>query len=143
MSDNKQHNGNAHEKIEKNVGLMAVLIAVVVSFGGLAEIVPLMNQAEAIQPLPGVKPYPALELAGRERRSDRKALAEVVDADPERHEERECQSGHAGAAAGEAGGEERHAERARGDAEQHEPCAAERRRKRSLELERLSQRLDA
>jgi cytochrome c oxidase cbb3-type subunit II len=66
MSDNKQHNGNAHEKIEKNVGLMAVLIAVVVSFGGLAEIVPLMNQAEAIQPLPGVKPYPPLELAGRD-----------------------------------------------------------------------------
>ena len=56
----------SHEKVEKNVGLMAVLIAVVVSFGGLAEIVPLMNQAEAIQPLPGVKPYPALELAGRD-----------------------------------------------------------------------------
>jgi len=44
---------------------MAVLIAVVISFGGLAEIVPLMYQAEAIEPLPGVKPYPALELAGR------------------------------------------------------------------------------
>jgi len=58
--------GNAHEKIEKNVGLMAVLIAVVVSFGGLAEIVPLMFQAETIKPLPGVKPYPALELAGRD-----------------------------------------------------------------------------
>jgi cytochrome c oxidase cbb3-type subunit 2 len=57
---------NAHEKIEKNVGLMAVLIAVVVSFGGLAEIVPLMHQAEAIKPLPGVKPYPALQLAGRD-----------------------------------------------------------------------------
>ncbi len=57
---------HSHEKIEKNVGLMAVLIAVAVSFGGLAEIVPLMFQAEAIQPLPGVKPYPALELAGRE-----------------------------------------------------------------------------
>jgi cytochrome c oxidase cbb3-type subunit 2 len=56
----------AHEKIEKNVGLMAVLIAVVVSFGGLAEIVPLMYQAETIKPLPGVKPYPALELAGRD-----------------------------------------------------------------------------
>ena len=55
-----------HEKIEKNVGLMAVLIAVVVSFGGLAEIVPLMFQAEAIKPLPGVKPYPALQLAGRD-----------------------------------------------------------------------------
>jgi cytochrome c oxidase cbb3-type subunit 2 len=57
---------NPHEKIEKNVGLMAVLIAVAVSFGGLAEIVPLMYQAEAVQPLPGVKPYPALELAGRD-----------------------------------------------------------------------------
>ena len=60
------NNSNAHEKVEKNVGLMAVLIAVAVSFGGLAEIVPLMYQAEAIQPLPGVKPYPALELAGRD-----------------------------------------------------------------------------
>jgi len=59
-------NGNAHEKVEKNVGLMAILIAVVVSFGGLAEIVPLMYQAEAIEPLPGVEPYPALELAGRD-----------------------------------------------------------------------------
>ncbi|RYZ73608.1 MAG: cytochrome-c oxidase, cbb3-type subunit II [Lysobacteraceae bacterium] len=55
-----------HEKIEKNVGLLIVLIAVAVSFGGLAEIVPLMYQAEAITPLPGVKPYPALQLAGRD-----------------------------------------------------------------------------
>ncbi len=57
---------NSHEKIEKNVGLMAVLIAVVVSFGGLAEIIPLMYQAETIEPLPGVEPYPALQLAGRD-----------------------------------------------------------------------------
>ncbi|WP_411833225.1 cytochrome-c oxidase, cbb3-type subunit II [Pseudoxanthomonas mexicana] len=57
---------HSHEKVEKNVGLMAVLIAVAVSFGGLAEIVPLMYQAEAIEPLEGVKPYPALELAGRD-----------------------------------------------------------------------------
>ena len=57
---------HSHEKVETNVGLMAVLIAVALSFGGLAEIVPLMYQAEAIQPLPGVKPYPALELAGRD-----------------------------------------------------------------------------
>ena len=58
--------GIAHEKIEKNVGLLAVLVAVAVSLGGLAEIVPLMFQAEAIQPLPGIKPYPALQLAGRD-----------------------------------------------------------------------------
>ena len=55
-----------HERVETNVGLLAVLIAVAVSFGGLAEIVPLMFQAETIQPLPGVKPYPALQLAGRD-----------------------------------------------------------------------------
>jgi cytochrome c oxidase cbb3-type subunit 2 len=56
----------SHEKVETNIGLMSVLIAVAISFGGLAEIVPLMHQAEAVQPLPGVKPYPALELAGRD-----------------------------------------------------------------------------
>ena len=61
-----QTNNNGHEKIEKNVGLMAVLIAVVISFGGLAEIVPLMFQAEAVEPAPGIEPYPPLELAGRD-----------------------------------------------------------------------------
>lgn len=67
MSDNKNTpNPNAHEKIEKNVGLLMLLIAIAVSFGGLAEIVPLMYQAEAIEPLDGVEPYPALELAGRD-----------------------------------------------------------------------------
>lgn len=58
--------GIAHEKVEKNVGLLAVLVAVAVSLGGLAEIVPLMFQAEAIEPLPGVEPYEPLELAGRD-----------------------------------------------------------------------------
>lgn len=57
---------HSHAKIEKNVGLMAMLIAVAISFGGLAEIVPLMYQAETIQPLPGVTPYPPLQLAGRD-----------------------------------------------------------------------------
>ena len=56
----------SHEKLETNIGWMAILIAVVISFGGLAEIVPLMYQAEAIQPLPGVKPYAPLALAGRD-----------------------------------------------------------------------------
>ncbi len=56
----------SHEKIETNIGWMAILIAVVISFGGLAEIVPLMYQAEAIEPLPGVKPYEPLALAGRD-----------------------------------------------------------------------------
>jgi hypothetical protein len=55
-----------HEKLETNIGWMAILIAVAISFGGLAEIVPLMHQAEAIEPLPGVVPYPPLQLAGRD-----------------------------------------------------------------------------
>ena len=56
----------AHEKLEKNIGLLAILTAIAVSLGGLAEIVPMMHDAQAIKPLPGVKPYPALELAGRD-----------------------------------------------------------------------------
>ena len=55
-----------HATIEKNVGLLAVLIAVAISFGGLAEIVPLMYQAQAITPVEGLKPPAALELAGRD-----------------------------------------------------------------------------
>jgi cytochrome c oxidase cbb3-type subunit 2 len=54
------------ERIEKNVGLLAVLIAIAVSFGGLAEITPLFVKAQTIQPSPGVKPYNALRLAGRD-----------------------------------------------------------------------------
>ncbi len=57
---------NKHEKVEKNVGLMMVLVTIAISLGGLSQIVPLMFQAEAVEPLPGVKPYPALELAGRD-----------------------------------------------------------------------------
>ena len=57
---------NFHEKVEKNIGLMGILIAVAISFGGLSQIIPLMFQAEAVEPLPGIKPYPALELAGRD-----------------------------------------------------------------------------
>ncbi len=55
-----------HEKVETNIGLMIVLVTIALSLGGLAEIIPLMYQAEAIKPLPGVKPYPALQLAGRD-----------------------------------------------------------------------------
>lgn len=55
-----------HSILEKNIGLMAVAIAIVVSIGGLVQIVPLMFQASVVQPLPGQKPYPALELAGRD-----------------------------------------------------------------------------
>jgi cytochrome c oxidase cbb3-type subunit 2 len=55
-----------HESVEKNVGLMGVLIALVISLGGLVEIVPLYFQGAGTDPAPGIKPYPALNLAGRD-----------------------------------------------------------------------------
>ena len=63
MNEPQEH---AHARVEKNVGLMAVLIALVISFGGLAEIVPLMLIAETVEPVPGLEPYPPLQLAGRD-----------------------------------------------------------------------------
>ncbi len=53
-----------HEKIEKNIGLMAILIVIAISFGGLVEIVPLMFKGAIVQPADGVKPYSPLRLAG-------------------------------------------------------------------------------
>ena len=55
-----------HETIEKATGLLGLLIALTVSVGGIAEIVPLMNSAPAVEPAPGVGPYSALRLAGRD-----------------------------------------------------------------------------
>jgi cytochrome c oxidase cbb3-type subunit 2 len=55
-----------HELIERAAGLMGVLIAVVVSIGGLAEIVPLIMATPSLQPAPGVQPYTALQLEGRD-----------------------------------------------------------------------------
>ena len=51
---------------EKNIGLMGMLIVVVVSFGGLAEIVPLMFQDDVSAPVEGIKPLDALALEGRD-----------------------------------------------------------------------------
>ncbi len=56
----------SHEKLETNFPLMAALVALVVAIGGLVEIVPLMYQAQVVKPLPGIEPYPPLQLAGRD-----------------------------------------------------------------------------
>ncbi|RFA31248.1 cytochrome-c oxidase, cbb3-type subunit II [Alkalilimnicola ehrlichii] len=56
----------SHEVVEKNIGLMAILIAIVISVAGLVQIVPLFFQAEATKPLPGIEPYDAIRLAGRD-----------------------------------------------------------------------------
>ncbi|MEM7706658.1 MAG: cytochrome-c oxidase, cbb3-type subunit II [Pseudomonadota bacterium] len=55
-----------HEKIEKNVGLMGILIIAVISVAGLVEIVPLATQAQIIEPAEGIEPYTPIQLAGRD-----------------------------------------------------------------------------
>lgn len=54
-----------HDIVEKNVGLLAVLILVAISFGGLAEVVPLFFQKDTTEPVEGLEPLSALELEGR------------------------------------------------------------------------------
>ena len=55
-----------HEIVEKNIGLMALVILIVISFGGLAEIVPLFFIKETTEPVAGLKPFNALSLEGRD-----------------------------------------------------------------------------
>lgn len=55
-----------HDVIEQNIGLMGLLIVIVISFGGLAEIVPLFFLKNTTEPLENMKPYTALELEGRD-----------------------------------------------------------------------------
>jgi cytochrome c oxidase cbb3-type subunit 2 len=55
-----------HKVLEKNIILMSVFIVVAVSLGGLVEILPLIFQNQVNVPAEGVKPYPPLELAGRD-----------------------------------------------------------------------------
>jgi len=56
----------SHKVIETRAGLMGVLIALVISVGGLVEIVPLYFSSQVTTPAPGVKPYTALQLEGRD-----------------------------------------------------------------------------
>ena len=58
--------GLSHEKVETSNFLMIVLILVVLLFGGLVEIVPLFFQKSTTEPVPGLKPYTALQVAGRD-----------------------------------------------------------------------------
>ncbi|KTT15195.1 cytochrome-c oxidase, cbb3-type subunit II [Pseudacidovorax intermedius] len=58
--------GFSHEKVETHNFLMIVLILLVVAVGGLVEIVPLFFQKSTTEPIAGLKPYTALQLAGRD-----------------------------------------------------------------------------
>ncbi|KZE33181.1 cytochrome c oxidase cbb3-type subunit 2 [Crenobacter luteus] len=52
--------------IEERVGYLIVFTLIVISFAGLVEIVPLMFQKSTTEPVAGVKPFTALQLAGRD-----------------------------------------------------------------------------
>ncbi len=60
------HAPSGHEKIETSNFLMIVLILLAVAVGGIVEIVPLYFQRSMTQPVEGLKPYTALQLAGRD-----------------------------------------------------------------------------
>ena len=66
MSTNATSTGFSHEKVETNNFLMIVLILLVVAIGGAVEIVPLFFQKSTTEAVQGVKPYTALQLAGRD-----------------------------------------------------------------------------
>ena len=56
----------AHDKVEKNIGLMIILTIGVISIGGLVQIVPLFFQDSLTEPVAGLEPYSALRLEGRD-----------------------------------------------------------------------------
>lgn len=66
MSNLETKSGFSHEKIETNNFLMIALILLVVAFGGIVEIVPLFFQKSTTEPIKGLVPYTALQLAGRD-----------------------------------------------------------------------------
>jgi cytochrome c oxidase cbb3-type subunit 2 len=57
---------NVQKLIEENVAALVIFSVLVVSVAGLVEIVPLFFQKSTTEPIEGVKPYPALQLAGRD-----------------------------------------------------------------------------
>ena len=66
MAHEKTSGGLSHEKIETNNFLMIVLILLVLLVGGMVEIVPLFFQKSTTEPVKGLMPYTALQLAGRD-----------------------------------------------------------------------------
>jgi cytochrome c oxidase cbb3-type subunit 2 len=66
MAQGNAPKGFTHERIETNNFLMIILIVLVIAVGGLVEIVPLFFQKSTTQPVEGLKPYTALQVAGRD-----------------------------------------------------------------------------
>lgn len=57
---------NPHELFEKNVGLLTIMVLIAISFGAMAQILPLMFQQQVLEPVKGLKPYTALQMEGRD-----------------------------------------------------------------------------
>jgi cytochrome c oxidase cbb3-type subunit 2 len=57
---------SAQDRVETNLGLLILLVVLVVSVGGIVEVVPLFFQKSTTEPVDGLKPYTALQLAGRD-----------------------------------------------------------------------------
>lgn len=57
---------NPHELIEKNVGLLTIMTLIAISFGAMAQILPLMFQQQVLEPVKGLTPYTALQMEGRD-----------------------------------------------------------------------------
>ena len=55
-----------HDIVEKNIGLMVLLVVVAISFGGLVQIVPQFFLKETTEPIEGLQPLAALQLEGRD-----------------------------------------------------------------------------
>jgi cytochrome c oxidase cbb3-type subunit II len=62
----KESGQSGHEFLEKNLAWLIVLVILVVSVGGLVEIVPLFFQRSTTEPVQGLAPYSALRLTGRD-----------------------------------------------------------------------------
>lgn len=66
MAQNQKSHGLSHEKVETNNFLMIVLILLVLLVGGMVEILPLFFQKSTTEPVPGLKPYTAMQVVGRD-----------------------------------------------------------------------------
>ncbi len=66
MSEKKTKGGFSHEKVETSNFLLIVLTLIVIAFGGMVEIIPLFFQKSTTEPIRGLEPYTAMQLAGRD-----------------------------------------------------------------------------
>jgi len=59
-------NKTGHEKVETNIGVLVLFTILVISIGGLVQIVPLFFMQHTTTAVKGLKPYTPLQLSGRD-----------------------------------------------------------------------------